>query len=67
MIEWDNALGSGTSEVGGRAFMMMVVSTPAISAGAHVWAIAAVVPWVLTMAFEAIWVRREAFLSFAQQ
>ena len=54
MIEWDNALGSGTSEVGGRAFMMMVVSTPAISAGAHVWAIAAVVPWVLTMAFEAI-------------
>ena len=67
MVEWDNAFGGRAGKVRGRALVMTMVSTPAISAGACVRTVAAVVPWVFTVALEAIWVGREAFLSFAQQ
>ena len=67
MVQWDDALGGGAGKVGGRAFMMLVVSAPAVSARARVGAVTAVVPWVFAVAFEAVWVGREVLLSFAQQ
>ena len=47
--------------------VVTMVSASAIPAGPHVWAIAAIMSQVFAMAFEAVWVEREAFLPFAQQ
>jgi hypothetical protein len=52
--------------MGGRALMMTMVSAPAISAGARVRAVAAVMSQVLAVAFETVWIRRKTFLSFTQ-
>ena len=54
MVQWDNALSSGAGKMRGRALMVAMVSAPAVSAGPCIWAITAVVPWDLTVAFEAI-------------
>ena len=67
MVKWDDAFGSGAGEVRGRALVVMMVSAPAISARACVRTVATVMPWVLTVALKAIWVRRKTLLSFAQQ
>ena len=56
-----------TGEMRRRALMMMMIGAPAISAGACVGAITAVMPWVLAMTLKAIWVGRETLLPFAQQ
>ena len=66
VVEWNDAFGSGAGEVGSGALMVTMVSAPAISARACVRAIATVVPWVLAVALETIWVGRKVFLPFAQ-
>ena len=67
MIEGDNAFGGGTGEVRRGTLVMMVVGAPAVPARACIRTIITVMSWVFAMAFEAIWVGRKAFLSFAQQ
>ena len=66
MVEWDDAFGSGAGKVRRGAFMMTMVSAPTVPAGARVGTVAAVMSWILAVALEAIWVGREAFLSFAK-
>ena len=67
MVKGDNAFDGGTGEVRGRAFVVTMVGAPAVSAGACVRTVATVMPWVLAVALEAIWVRRKTLFPFAQQ
>ena len=67
MVKGDDTFGGGTGEVRGRAFVVTMVSAPAVSAGARVRTVATVVPWVLAVALKAVWVRRKALFPFAQQ
>ena len=67
MVKWDDTFGSGAGEMRRGAFMMTMVSAPAVPARTRVGTVAAVVSWILAVALEAIWVGGKAFLSFAQQ
>ena len=67
MVEWDDAFGSGAGKMGRGTFMVTMVSTPTISAGACVGTVTAVVSWVLAVALQTVWIGRETFLSFAQK
>ena len=67
MVKGDDAFGGGASEVKRRTLMMTMVGAPAISARACVRTVATVMPWVLAVALEAIWVRGETLFPFAQQ
>ena len=67
MVKGDDAFGSGAGEMRRGTFMVAMVSAPTVPTRARVGTIAAVVSWILAMALEAVWVGREAFLSFAQQ
>ena len=64
--EGDDALSSAASEVRGRALMVAMVFGPAVSTAPVVGAVAGLVSWVLTMAFEAVDVRGEGTLSLAK-
>ena len=65
MVKWDDAFSSGAGEMGRGTFMVTMVSAPAISARACVGTVTAVVSQVLAVALKAIWIGREALLSFA--
>ena len=67
MVKGDDTFGGGAGEVRGRAFVVTVVSAPAVSARACVRTVATVMPWVLAVALKAVWIRRKTLLSFAQQ
>ena len=67
MVEGDDAFGGGAGEVRGRAFVVMMVGAPAVSARACVRTVATVMPWILAVALKAIWVRRKTLFPFAQQ
>ena len=65
MVKRDDTFGGGAGEVRRGTLMMAMVSAPTIPAGACVRAVAAIVPWVLAMTLEAIWVRRKTLFPFA--
>ena len=67
MVEGNDTFGGGASKVRRRTLMMTMVGAPAVSAGACIGTVTTVVSWVFTVALEAVWVRGETFLSFAQQ
>ena len=67
MVEGNNAFGGGAGEVRTGTLVMTMVGAPAVPTRACVGAVTAVVPWILAVALEAVWVWGEAFLSFAQQ
>ena len=65
VVEGNDTFGGRAGKVRTRTFMRTMVSTLAISAGARVGAITAVVSWILAVALETVWVGRETFFSFA--
>ena len=65
MVEGDDAFGGGASKVRGGALVVAMISAPAVPTGASVGAVTAIMSWVLAVALETVWVRREALLSFA--
>ena len=67
MVERDNTFGGRAGEVRSKTLMVTMVSAPAISARARIGAVAAVMSWVFTVAFETIWIGRKTLLSFSQQ
>ena len=62
----DNARSGAASKVRGRAFMITVVSGPAISTAPIVGAVAGFMPWVLTMTPETIDMRGKGAFSLAK-
>ena len=67
MVQGNDAFGGGAGKVRGRAFVVTMVSAPAVSARACVRAVATVMPQVFAVALKAIWIRRKALFPFAQQ
>ena len=67
MGEGNNACSGATGEVGSGAFMVAMVSGPAISTAPVVRAVAGFMPWVLAMASETVDMRGEGVLSFAKR
>ena len=66
MGEGDDARSGATSEVRGRAFMVVMVGGPAVSTAPVVGAVAGLMSRVLTMTFEAVNMRGEGALSLAK-
>ena len=65
MVEGNDTFGGGASEMRGRALVVAMVGTPAISAGACVGTVATVVSRVFAMALKTVWVGGETLLPFA--
>ena len=63
----DNARSGAASKVRGGAFMVTMVFGPAVSTTPIIRAIAGLMPWVFTMALEAVNMRGEGTLSFAKR
>ena len=66
MGKGNDALGSATSKVRGRAFVVAMVGEPAVSTAPVIWAVAGLMSWVLAMASEAVNMRGEGTLLLAK-
>ena len=62
----DNARSGAASKVRGGTFMVTMIFGPAVSTAPIIRAVAGLMPWVFTMAPEAIDVRGEGTLSLAK-